>query len=45
MTLKFKNTNVTNIRAPFSIENLDNKTVVVSNKVSPGKKDIKHFIW
>ena len=31
-------------KSPFSIGNLDINKIVVSNKVSVGKKDFKYFI-
>ena len=44
MMLKLKNTNFTNIKSSFSVDNIDINNIVVSNKVSFGKKDFKYFI-
>ena len=44
MILKLKNTNFSNIKVLFSIDNVDINKIVVSNKVSFSKKDFKYFI-
>ena len=44
MILKLKNTNLINIKALSSINNIDINKVVVSNKVSFDKQDFKYFI-
>ena len=40
VTLKSKNKNFANIKRPISIKNIDFNKIVVSNKVSFGKKGL-----
>ena len=40
VTLKSKNKNFANIKRPISTKNIDFNKIVVSNKVSFGKKDL-----
>ena len=44
MMVRLKNTNFNNIKNLFSINNIDINKIVVSNKVSFGKKVFKYFI-
>lgn len=44
MMLKLVNTNFINIRNPISINNTGINTIVLSNKISFGKKDFRYFI-
>ena len=44
MMLKSKNKNFINIKDLFKLKNVDINKIVVSNKVSFGKKGFKYFI-
>ena len=44
MTLKSKNKTFTNIKDIFRLKNIDINEIVVSNKISFGKKGFKYFI-